>query len=462
VAVHTPERVAAAASRAELVAQLKAGGLTAEEVRREVAGRLAGRVGIGGGPGGPTRPAPRIAPGPPGPVPAKAYAPRKGKGKAEPEAVAQVTAHLKLKPEAVGAAIGGAAVDVATFQAEVDRLRTQMAEARSTGDQAEADRLRAVYLEALARRDAAREAAAAREMAERAARLGERLQAWTEGDAHVRAVADLEAPGTPLRRARQEVRHHEAVRTLLEEDIQAAVKEGRSPTDLHQRVLEVKRDLIAARDAYDAAVRASDARLHEIVGLTEKERMEWATRFSGKKAEGIRGVQQAAESYLTPLVGRPASGTTGQIAWKVLPPRDDRAYYHSGTRSVHLTTDDAVAIAVHEWGHAVEAQVPGLEQLAHDFHAYRTAGETPQKLADLFPAHGYEPDEAGVADRWQDHFGETRAYYVGKTYEHGATEILSMGVEALYRDPAGFARNDPEYAKFIIGVLRGDLRGDQP
>jgi hypothetical protein len=51
-AVHTPEREALAASRAEVVAKLRAGGLTADEIRREVAGRLAGRVGIGGGPSG--------------------------------------------------------------------------------------------------------------------------------------------------------------------------------------------------------------------------------------------------------------------------------------------------------------------------------------------------------------------------------------------------------------------------
>lgn len=70
-AVHTPERLAAAASREDLVRRLRSGGLTAEEVRREVAGRLAERVGIGGGPSGPTRLRVVVPPPPPEPVEAE-------------------------------------------------------------------------------------------------------------------------------------------------------------------------------------------------------------------------------------------------------------------------------------------------------------------------------------------------------------------------------------------------------
>jgi hypothetical protein len=33
-----------------------------------------------------------------------------------------------------------------------------------------------------------------------------------------------------------------------------------------------------------------------------------------------------------------------------------------------------------------------------------------------------------------------------------------MGVQALYNDPHKFITKDPEYAKFVIGVLQGDLR----
>jgi hypothetical protein len=36
-----------------------------------------------------------------------------------------------------------------------------------------------------------------------------------------------------------------------------------------------------------------------------------------------------------------------------------------------------------------------------------------------------------------------------------ATEVVSMGVEYLYADPAKFARDDPEHFRFIVNLLRG-------
>ena len=33
-----------------------------------------------------------------------------------------------------------------------------------------------------------------------------------------------------------------------------------------------------------------------------------------------------------------------------------------------------------------------------------------------------------------------------------------MGLQRLYEDPAGFAHSDPEYTKFLLGILDGALR----
>lgn len=104
----------------------------------------------------------------------------------------------------------------------------------------------------------------------------------------------------------------------------------------------------------------------------------------------------------------------------------------------------------------------------------------------LFPTYNYDSNEVGRKDKfeevWERYFKEkwqlgrsdrelgvdqlqrrtewslNRAYYNGKKYDHPSTEILSMGLEMLYLDPVTFARVDPEYFKFIVGVLRGDLR----
>ena len=84
------------------------------------------------------------------------------------------------------------------------------------------------------------------------------------------------------------------------------------------------------------------------------------------------------------------------------------------------------------------------------------AGTQNFPLAERFPEKGYRPDEIGNEDGFRDAFGD-RAAYVGKDYGRRATEIVSMGLEELYRNPAVFAGNDPEYFKFTVGLLRGTL-----
>lgn len=50
--------------------------------------------------------------------------------------------------------------------------------------------------------------------------------------------------------------------------------------------------------------------------------------------------------------------------------------------------------------------------------------------------------------------GSAEAAYVGKKYNSGATEIISMGVELMYRNPIHFARTDPEYFSLILSTLQ--------
>ena len=49
------------------------------------------------------------------------------------------------------------------------------------------------------------------------------------------------------------------------------------------------------------------------------------------------------------------------------------------------------------------------------------------------------------------------AHYTGKRYAAGSGEVVSMGLQAMYNDPVGFARKDPEYFKFIASLLDGTL-----
>ena len=80
--------------------------------------------------------------------------------------------------------------------------------------------------------------------------------------------------------------------------------------------------------------------------------------------------------------------------------------------------------------------------------------EKSRRLSDITGDPGYEDHEVGRVDNFAAVFGK-RAAYVGKQYENDyATEVLSMGLEEMYRDPVGFAKADPDYFDFVVGVMR--------
>ena len=152
---------------------------------------------------------------------------------------------------------------------------------------------------------------------------------------------------------------------------------------------------------------------------------------------------------------------------------------------VAIGPKETASVVAHELGHLIEHTVSGTHEAVKKFLAYRTRGESAVQLKKIFPTAGYGPNEVGKKDKfkefwerilretefggkpdsqlsvqeleWLSHNAERKAYYTGKSY-NGASEVISMGIEALYADPVAFARTDPEYFKFLVGVLRGDLR----
>ncbi len=178
-----------------------------------------------------------------------------------------------------------------------------------------------------------------------------------------------------------------------------------------------------------------------------------AARFLTGITEGGHQVQAALKQ--SKLSGRPTA-------------QSPKLHPNNPHFSVMAWPNTSTAQMVHEMGHLLEWQIPGAEQLAHDFLTHRTAGEKEVPLAPLFPGEKLTATEVGKKDHFDRLFagqsrGLLRAYYCGKDYVdiHGqriATEILSMGLEALYNDPAGFAAKDPEYCQFVIGVIQGTLK----
>lgn len=120
-----------------------------------------------------------------------------------------------------------------------------------------------------------------------------------------------------------------------------------------------------------------------------------------------------------------------------------------GMDQVTLSPADGTATMVHEFGHILENNSPAIRQAARDFLDARTAGESAQSLRTLTGNSAYGPTEVAKPDKfWHP--------YVGKIYQHGSTEIISMGIERLSYDAVAFAQDDPEYFDFIVHTLRGE------
>jgi hypothetical protein len=136
-----------------------------------------------------------------------------------------------------------------------------------------------------------------------------------------------------------------------------------------------------------------------------------------------------------------------------------KASHVGGTHNVALISNLSgspreTETAVHELGHVIEFTKPRVAEYARSFVEYRCAGEAPTKLATVSPGANFADSEVGRRDQFHKVFGEGHAaYYVGKQYASGDTEVVSMGMEKLYSDPAGFAEKDPEYFAFMVHVL---------
>lgn len=134
-----------------------------------------------------------------------------------------------------------------------------------------------------------------------------------------------------------------------------------------------------------------------------------------------------------------------------------KADYLTKYLTIHLSDD--LGVEYHEIGHLVEHLSPNTLRISKDWVSSRTAGEAATPLRSIFPGFNYRPEERTKKDNFI-------SPYIGKVYPN-ATEVLSMGLEALYVpgakflkriDPGGhrvYAKlvDDEEYLNLILGLI---------
>jgi len=98
---------------------------------------------------------------------------------------------------------------------------------------------------------------------------------------------------------------------------------------------------------------------------------------------------------------------------------------------------------VHETGHHLARDVPGLQRALTEYHATVTEGSTPVPLGE-----GYKADET-FNPRTDDQAWIHR--YQGKT---GGGEMVSMGLQLLHEDARNLQVRDPELFDLLLDHLR--------
>ena len=181
-------------------------------------------------------------------------------------------------------------------------------------------------------------------------------------------------------------------------------------------------------------------------GFTKKELMDGLLTNS-RSSPAVDNIVDAVSMY-------PKSWTQHRIdAGKILVKRQSTGRAHFDNILNELTTDGSLQTTVHEYGHALEYGVPGLQKAANDFYKYRTKDCSLEKLSDIMGS-GYNPNEVTRRDNF-------RSPYMGKDYGSDkpsfATELLSMGYEELFGSTTSYDRQyydkDSEMRNWLLGLL---------
>lgn len=461
--VHTPAHELADAKRRELIDALRGKGIADDAIRRAVSERIALRIGIGEGPSGegglsifPTTPKPT------GPVesekPKPPPKPRVKKPKPPPPAPKPAPAP-KPPPEKVAAPAG---VDPLSIARAEQRARNREL-ALKAGDRQYADSL-SRFPDRLPE-----------------GTIQDRIKAYTLGDAKVRAVVEI---GSKYEAVERELA---AERTRLGQEFPAVMRRqaelereasrgGKLPAkkaaeleDLSRRFEELKgrRDQVLERQT-----KLADDRRAELEAVFKVEKGvkfradDVPPGFQGVQGDRLVPLSDATRSNhdkaLTWLQSNVAAGDLSEIDLKIGQAPGIRPHYYDGRRYIQVAEGESVGLIVHEYGHLTDYQMETMGVVnnarAQEFLKYRVGDEQPVDMNAKFG--GGNPGEMGRKDKFDSVYDEYEAYYVGKDNNTGgrSSEVYTMGVQLMYNDPVKFAKDDPEYFKFVAGMMDGSLR----
>lgn len=116
--------------------------------------------------------------------------------------------------------------------------------------------------------------------------------------------------------------------------------------------------------------------------------------------------------------------------------------------AIHISRNEDAHTVAHEVGHVIDHH-SGYGPSNNAFLLSKADHETVSHMGE-----GYKNHEVAIASN------ALHSKYSGKWYGEKSSEIVSVGVEQMYVNPVRFAQQSPEHFKYVAGVLRGDIRGE--
>jgi hypothetical protein len=172
----------------------------------------------------------------------------------------------------------------------------------------------------------------------------------------------------------------------------------------------------------------------------------------------IRASVSQAATFLTRVVAKKWLPTS-EIRVRALETSATRAYAASLGEITFIylprnTLDPDTA--VHELAHHIEGDHRLILEVSKRFLARRAKGGKPESLSEII-GDSYGKNEIAYRANWATRGG---SHYSGKFYgpslkEATATELISMGLERLRREPSAFFREDSDYFLFLLLMLQG-------
>ena len=187
---------------------------------------------------------------------------------------------------------------------------------------------------------------------------------------------------------------------------------------------------------------------------------------SGQVSAAFTKKADAARDYISQIVDDRLLSVPKYNRFIQYKKQKGRAFYRHESLSAHVDQYAQTRVFVHETGHWVESSSRHIHKRSLEFLKMRTKGE---KLNIVTKGATKAKDEWGWKDKFKEKYTGRKYTSRGGSYnfrsdrftkdipdkQFYATEVISMGVQQLHADPYAFWKSDPEYFRFIVGVLQG-------